>query len=61
MWPDDLYTPALVGGPEAEKIAQQRRAACDQRYNALTGVIDAYTDNSPDTFLEEGHTRDPDS
>jgi hypothetical protein len=26
-------------------------------FNALTGVIDACTDSTPGSFLDEGHTR----
>jgi hypothetical protein len=60
VWPRDLYVVELVGGPEVAKIAPRRRAACDRSYTALTGVIDAQTDPPPDSFLEEGHARNPD-
>lgn len=59
VWPRDLYVAELIGGPEGAEIAAQRRAACDRSYSALSGVIDAYTDPPPDSFLEEGHTRNP--
>jgi hypothetical protein len=59
VWPLDLYVVELIGGPEAAEIAAQRRAACDRSYHALRGVIDAYTDPPPDSFLEEGHARNP--
>lgn len=59
VWPRDLYVPELIGGPMGAEIAAQRRAACERSYSALSGVIDAYTDPPPDSFLEEGHTRNP--
>jgi hypothetical protein len=49
----------LVGGPAGAEIAAQRRAACERSYIALGGVIDAYTDAPPDSFVEEGHARNP--
>jgi hypothetical protein len=60
VWPKDLYTPALVGGPDAGKIADQRRLACDRHYAAESGVIDALTNPPPDSFLEQGGSRTPD-
>jgi hypothetical protein len=59
VWPKDLYVVELIGGPEGAQIAAQRRDACDRSYSALSGVIDGYTDPPPDSFLEEGHARNP--
>jgi hypothetical protein len=59
VWPTDLYVVELIGGPEAVEMAGRRRAACDRSYSALVGVIDAYTDPPPDSFLDEGHVRNP--
>ncbi|HTK67256.1 MAG TPA: hypothetical protein VL595_33090 [Pseudonocardia sp.] len=59
VWPRDLYVAELIGGPEGAEIAAQRRAACDRSYSALGGIIDAYADPPPDSFLEEGHERNP--
>jgi hypothetical protein len=56
VWPKDLYIPALVGGPQAAEIADQRRAICDQHFAALTGLIESFTDAPPGSFMEEGHT-----
>jgi hypothetical protein len=61
VWPKDLYIPALVGGPQAAEVADQRRATCDRHFAALTGLIDSFTDAPPGSFMEEGHTPNTDT
>lgn len=56
VWPEQLYTPALIGGPEAEQIANERRAACNRRYEAESSVMDAFGNPPPGAITETGST-----
>lgn len=56
VWPEQLYFPSLIGGPEAERIAEERRATCNRRYEAEFSVIDAFGNPPPGAITETGST-----